>query len=123
MIDLSTVPAHKLFLSLEPLHGHVDIHKATIWVEEIQEHLYVLPAFDWVIVGGESGNDNGRYRYRPCELQWIETIVGVCQENDIPVFVKQLGTHLAKQMKLKDRHGGDIAEFPKHLQVREFPRI
>jgi hypothetical protein len=38
--------------------------------------------------------------------------------------VTELGrTKWFHTMKQKDRHGGDIAEFPKHLQVREFPRI
>ncbi|MPR36598.1 hypothetical protein [Salmonirosea aquatica] len=44
--------------------------------------------------------------------------------NEIPVFVKQLGTHLAKQYGLKDRHGGDMDEWPdslNKLKVREFP--
>jgi protein gp37 len=87
----------------------------------IQEYFHVLPAFDWVIVGGESGNENGKYKYRPCELEWIESIVNQCQRNDIPVFVKQLGTFLSKQLKLSDRHGGNINDWPANLQVRQFP--
>ena len=78
---------------------------------------------DWVIIGGESGNDTGKYRYRPCELEWIESIINQCNKFRIPVFVKQLGTHLAKEMKLSDRHGGNIDEFPEHLQIRQFPII
>jgi protein gp37 len=75
---------------------------------------------DWIIIGGESGNDQGRYRYRECKLWWIEDIVREFQHNT-PVFVKQLGTHLAKQLNLVDRHGGDFNEFPEGLKVREFP--
>ena len=45
-----------------------------------------------------------------------------CWNCRIPVFVKQLGTHLAKELGLKDRHGGDMDEWPEHLRVREFPR-
>jgi len=74
-----------------------------------------------VIVGGESGNDTGKYRYRPCELEWIENIVETCQFYGVPVFVKQLGTHLAKQLKLRDRHGRDWSEWPEALRVRQFP--
>jgi hypothetical protein len=37
------------------------------------------------------------------------------------VFVKQLGTLLAKKLGYKDRHGGDIMEWESHFQIREFP--
>lgn len=122
MIDMSLVAhAGVKFLSLEPLHGPIKLGAIKKYFESLKGELYVLPAFDWVIVGGESGNETGKYRYRPCELEWIESIVKECQFNNIPVFVKQLGTHLAKQMGLKDRHGGNIDEWPEHLRIREFP--
>lgn len=76
---------------------------------------------DWAIIGGESGNQTGKYRFRPCEIDWINNLVHQFKLAEIPVFVKQLGTHLSAQMKLKDAHGGDIAEFPADLQIREFP--
>jgi len=90
---------------------------------------------DWVIVGGESGP-----KARSCRVDWIRAIVRQCRAASVPVFVKQLG---AKPMdsgrksglqpgvmldeynvrfQLKDRKGGDIAEFPTSLQLREFPR-
>lgn len=95
-------------------------------IEPLYEHFWMLPNhhlkhLHWIIVGGESGNENGKYRYRPCKLEWIEAIVKQCQESGVPVFVKQLGTHLAKELKLKDRHGGDINEWPENLQFRQFP--
>jgi protein gp37 len=120
VIDLGNINAKKKFLSIEPLHGEIDLKEIKVTV--LQMEFIVLPVFDWVIVGGESGNNNGPYKYRPCELSWIERIVKDCQNNHIPVFVKQLGTHLAKELKLKDRHGTDIKEFPLHLQIQEFPR-
>lgn len=98
-----------LFLSIEPLYAPVEIHYSK------------LNSLDWVIVGGESGNETGHYTYRPCKISWIEKIVKDCQEYEIPVFVKQLGTHLSKELGLKDRHGGDITEFPKNLQIRQIP--
>lgn len=110
------VKAKIKFVSFEPLH------------EEIYRDF--ISFFDWIIIGGESGNEVGRYRYRPCKLEWIENIIegytddfykvhiGKCS-----VFVKQLGTYLAKQLKMSDRHGGNIDEFPKHLQIREFPKV
>jgi len=118
------------FLSIEPLYGAVDLEEYLFaWrlIRSVPEssRTYLLDLIDWVIVGGESGNDNGKYRYRPCELEWIETIVRQCQAADVPVFVKQLGTHLAKQLKLKDRHGGNMDEWPEslaHLKVRQMPK-
>lgn len=101
--------ASVLFVSFEPLHGPVSTFDIS-----------TLVCIDWVIVGGESGNDNGKYRYRQCELGWIEDIVNDFRVTS-KVFVKQLGTHLAKELKLSDRHGGDINEFPEHLRIREFP--
>jgi protein gp37 len=105
------------FLSLEPLHGEISLP----FEERVDMGHSVKQLIDWVIVGGESGNETGKYRYRPCELQWIERIVRDCKEAGVAVFVKQLGTHLAKQMGLNDRHGGDINEWPEHLRIREMP--
>lgn len=119
IVDLSMVDAKVKFLSLEPLWGKVELSKVTKNFGGTDFH--VLPAFDWIIVGGESGNENGKYRYRPCEMEWIEEIIWRGKHNSIPVFVKQMGTYLSKQMKLKDRHGGDISEWPEHLQIRNFP--
>jgi protein gp37 len=140
-IVLLRVEAKMRFLSLEPMHGAIDLYP------EIPDHFegyngaskvelltgrltdmarpcgYLDAKIDWVIIGGESGNENGKYRYRPCNLDWIESLVRSCKYHKSPVFVKQLGTHLAKQLKLKDRHGGEIDEFPEYLRVREFPKL
>lgn len=122
VVVMSQVDAKVKFLSIEPLHGKVILIDAMLYVESLKESFHVIPAFDWVIVGGESGNENGKYKYRPCKLEWIESLIQECKTNSIPIFVKQLGTHLAKELKLKDRHGGDITEWPEHLQIREFPK-
>lgn len=113
--QLQEVTAKTRFVSFEPLHERIN----TSFVGD----------FEWIIIGGESGNDTGKYRYRPCELEWIERIIEgykSCHEAQLvgytAIFVKQLGTHLAKKMGLKDRHGGDINEWPEHLRIREFPK-
>ncbi len=131
---LLSIKAKIRFLSLEPLHDKFDLEniRGINSKGEIICKYQILkpisnagdssrPAIDWVIIGGESGNNVGKYRYRECKLEWIEKIVDQCKAANVPVFVKQLGTHLAKEMKLKDRHGGDILEFPEHLQIRQFP--
>ncbi len=106
---LCDTPAKTRFLSIEPLHSRVPLMISKEFIH-------------WVIVGGESGNDRGKYRYRPCKLEWIELIIRRSQKEGVPVFVKQLGTHLAKEMGLKDRHGGNMEEWPEHLQIRQFPK-
>lgn len=143
---LSDVPAKTRFLSIEPMHGPVEIGRNYSYrgfgtkctscsgTGRYNDNFKTecpdcncsgvnQNPIHWVIVGGESGNDTGKYRYRPCQLEWIERIVAECKENNVAVFVKQLGTHLAKELNMKDRHGGDITEFPASLQIREFPKL
>jgi protein gp37 len=110
--ELCLIPTKVRFLSLEPLYELISI----------AEYL-TTGKIHWVIVGGESGNDNGKYRYRKCNTDWIEIIVNHCQNANVPVFVKQVGTYLSKKLKMKDRHGGDFNEFPEQLKKRQFPII
>ena len=110
ILFLSDIPAQIRFISAEPLIGPIDF----IGISEV---------IHWMIIGGESGNENGKYKYRPCNEGWIYEIIGDCNMVDIPVFVKQLGTHLSKELKLKDRHGGNMDEWPESLQIREFPEL
>jgi protein gp37 len=120
------------FVSFEPMHGPISLESA-LWMHALGFRQPVVGwkhydinngnlGLDWVIVGGESGNDKGMYRYRECKIEWFERIIYDCRRNSIPVFVKQLGTHLAKQLKLSDRHGGNMEEWPEHLKIREFPK-
>lgn len=76
-----------------------------------------LEDINWAVVGGESGRE-----YRPCKIEWIEKIIEQCKEQNVSVFVKQIGTHYAKLNKLKSFKGGDISEFPASLQIRQFPK-
>ncbi len=104
------------FASIEPMIGEVDLFAMLPGEERT-----AISNLDWVILGGESGNDTGNYRYRPSEIAWYDKIITQCAEAKVPVFMKQLGTYLSKEMGLKDRHGGDIDEFPESLKVRQFP--
>lgn len=100
------------FISFEPLHEHIPMNldiSTCIW-------------FDWIILGGESGNDTGLSRYRPCEIEWMEEIAKEFSSCGTAVFVKQMGTYLSKKLKMTDRHGTKIEEFPASLQLREFPK-
>lgn len=143
--ELLQVPSETLFLSLEPLLGHIEFENlkdqggadtyncldgTRLFGSKDSFHAYKdlldrilnYTKIDWVIVGGESGNDTGPYGYRETKLEWILSAVKQCQENHVPVFVKQLGTHLAKELKLKDRKGGNMFEWPEELQIRQFPK-
>lgn len=109
--QLERVDAKTKFVSFEPLHQRLDMNL----------DIPTLISIKWAIIGGESGNENGKYRYRPCEVEWIEDIVKAIHGVGNYVFVKQMGTYLAKKLGMSDRHGGNIDEFPEHLRIREFP--
>ncbi len=121
MYHMCTFGAARKFLSVEPLLGQINLSQIKRRSATPNKEFYLIEAFDWVIVGGESGNDTGKYLYRECDVAWIEQIIFDCKFNEVPVFVKQLGTHLAKKMKLSDRHGGNMEEWPENLQIRQFP--
>ena len=117
------------FLSCEPL------------LEDLGE--LDLSGIHWVIIGGESGPGA-----RPFDLNWARNIIRQCREQNVKVFVKQLGTVpmepeeqwrgrvvmrllSAKNhkrmpegfvpLKYQDRKAGEPAEWPEDLRIREFP--
>ena len=112
MADFSSVKAKVKFISIEPLLAPVNS------LEDVLRN----GGIDWVIVGGESGNLKGKYRFRFCAQNWIEDVVNTCKDNHTPVFIKQLGSYIANEKQLRSFGGHDIKEFPKSLQVREFPK-
>ncbi len=136
---LLSVPAMTRFLSVEPLLESLSFRWMAAWKRAdgsrtalrsdsvgqsrnlVTDQLDGLRELDWLILGGESGNENSYYKYRPSQLEWYAEIISQCREARVPVFMKQLGTYLGKQMKLRDSHGGNIDEWPERLQVREFP--
>ena len=116
---LKDIPAKVKFISAEPLIAPlIDLYMP--FDERLDFHHYDN-FIDWVIIGGESGNETGKYRYRECELKWIRDILDWCRHNEIPAFVKQLGTHLATQLSCRDRHGKMLRDFPEDIRVRQFP--
>lgn len=105
----------KTFVSAEPLIGYLDLAN-----DDISTSFY-FNDLDWLIIGGESGNDFGKYRYRQCDQHWIYDLIHQAHQFNVPVFVKQLGTHLSKKLGLDDRHGGNIDEWDQVYRKREFP--
>lgn len=161
---LLETPAAVRFVSAEPLLGPVDLdpprcdahgiesNTATLdglpacndcqadgrsgelsyghWLDDPECAVVNGPAIGWVIVGGESGPGA-----RPCDVEWIRSIVRQCRDAGVPAFVKQLGSwaydsrfmspatrHAANcATGIHNRKGGDPAEWPADLRVREFP--
>jgi protein gp37 len=100
---------------------------------------------DWVIVGGESGPNA-----RPFELAWARSLRDQCKATGTAYFFKQAGSNIHHdgyqpaggwwpkgtrmenlpgdhgngwRVLLKDSHGGDLAELPEDLRIREFPAV
>lgn len=118
--ELLSVPAAVRFLSCEPLIGPVDLSIAHSL--EAAEHCELCESnpskIGWVIVGGESGP-----HARPCNIEWVRSIVKQCEAAGVAVFCKQLGTVLARELKSDDTKGGDLKSWPTDIRVREFPQI
>jgi protein gp37 len=98
------------------------------------------PRIDWMIAGGESGHGA-----RPCNVEHLRSLVSQCQAAGVSAFVKQAGSLCVDnsgesrcswpgltqfklgeehcRVLLKDGKGGDPAEWPADLNVREFPKV
>lgn len=86
----------------------------------------------WLIVGGESGS-----RARPFDLAWARNAIHWCEASDTACFVKQLGARpympgsggerdpatVKTWLSLVDKKGGDPAEWPEDLRVRQMPKV
>ena len=136
--ELLKIPCPIKFLSVEPILEGItlEVIPDPDWVDNQAWHpeqpmgtqnCLGKNKINWVIVGGESGGNA-----RPCRCEWLISIVEQCRRADVPVFVKQLGRKPyggceeyaagINSIKLRDKKGGDIEEFPDQLQIREFPR-
>lgn len=135
------IPARTRFLSAEPLLGPVDLDRY-LWLTGAStagpfydsagryrfgggaggQTITNLPARDlhWVIVGGESGAGS---KVRPMEIEWARSLVFQCRNADIATFVKQTGSAYAKANRYAHPKGGDPAEWPEDLRVRQFPHV
>jgi protein gp37 len=144
---LLQTPAAIRWLSVEPLLGPINLTHIQFpntlgnmesW-DALDLHTEVDPDYDpdkqngcthildWIVVGGESGPGA-----RPCDVQWIRSIIEQCKAAQVPVFVKQLGAQPFEPKRyamfgdaglyLNNRKGGDPSEWPSELRVREFPK-
>ena len=103
---LADTPAVRRFVSLEPLLGPVT---------------GIDPRLDWVVVGPETGP-----RRRPCNPEWIRSVVEQCKASGVPCFVKAMPLPVLRVDRNLDEHHGDRishdpAEWPEWARVREWP--
>lgn len=89
---LMQTPAAVRWISAEPLLGPIDLGLIGTLPRSITGSSYQLVAdrLRWVVVGGESGP-----KARPCNVEWIRSIVTQCRTADVPAFVKQMGRWVA----------------------------
>lgn len=105
---LLNTPAALRFISAEPLLAPVGLARHFPHAHGMRNDKF------WVICGGESGS-----QARPCDPEWLYSIVQQCRAAGVPVFVKQLGScHPSPG----DSKGGDMVFWPEHLRVREYPQ-
>lgn len=104
--QLLKIPAACRGLSLEPLLGDVKINPTDLYAFNGSQP---KPRISWFIIGCESG-----YNRRDCNLRWVESLVEQGRAAGVATFVKQI----------QDSDGivcKDIAEFPEHLQIQQWP--
>jgi protein gp37 len=97
---LRATPAALRFLSIEPL------------LEDLGD--FDLSSIHWAIVGGESGHGA-----RPIDQAWVERILRLCKNANVPFFFKQWGgIHKSKSGRVL--HGRTYDERPA-IDAVEFP--
>lgn len=124
---LLETPAAMRFLSVEPMLGEIRLDNRYSGTDIAGRVVPLitpwLNLFNWVIIGGESGPNA-----RGCDIHWIESIIEQCRIAHIPIFVKQLGSKLFMGVEdfgpiIRDKKGGDMAEWPEDLRIRQMPEF
>lgn len=132
-------PAVIRWVSYEPALGPVDFAPwlQSAWTSGLDpdDRGFIVPALDWIVVGGES--KQGCKPARGFDLAWARSTIYQGREAEVPVFVKQLGSSVHDSdarievpgcgfanQAVTCRHpkGGDPAEWPEDLRVQQYPR-
>lgn len=114
---------------LHRIHQLGEIPCAIRWVsfEPLLAEIYFtdkeLSLIDWAVLGGESGNESGKYQYRKTELSWFLSLMYQLRSTQIPIFFKQFGTWYHKnKLFLKDWKGENYcSNFPEGFKIRQKP--
>lgn len=115
--------------SINRVHYLEDFECAVKWVsfEPLLGEIYLtdreLSIIDWAVIGGESGNERGKYLYRKSELSWFLSLMYQLRSCNTPFFFKQFGTWYSKnQFHLKDWKGERYCNnFPEGFKMRNYP--
>jgi protein gp37 len=145
---LLRVPAVVHFVSCEPMLGWINLRQIR-WtdgdvtlcmnaltgdaiVEDSASPSAITTSADgnnhlrWVIIGGESGR-----KPRPFNIEVARHLLQQCLDFAVAAFVKQLGANPWENAwhgdavpleSVRHKKGGDPAEWPEDLRVRQFPR-
>lgn len=108
-------PAAVRWVSYEPALGPIDDWR--VWIDGAEASC--AHRLDWIVIGGESGPGA-----RPFDLAWARSTIAQCREAGVRAFFKQAGGRPVlndEPLRLHDRKGGDLAELPADLHVREWP--
>lgn len=103
---LLDTPAAVRWISAEPLLAEVNLEP---WLDRLS----------WVVIGGESGPNARQF-----DLKWARVMLENCRAYGVPAFMKQLGSEAAGMglpIQPRDPKGGDPAEWPADLRVRQYP--
>jgi len=98
MDALRCVPAHVRFVSAEPLLEDI--------CPDLEHH---IDGFHQLIVGGESGNNSGLFRFM--DHEWARRILKVCRKHDIAFWFKQSSARKT-EMGIELEGHGKIQEYP-----------
>lgn len=107
---LLSIPAKIHFISVEPMIEEITLERK--WLECISEGQYFNITecnhglIDWVICGGESGNE-ARYM----NPEWANKLKKQCRVTETSFFMKQMSGRTKEERK----------NIPQYLQIREFP--
>lgn len=116
---LAATPASRIGVSCEPLLERVELPACLLADARATLLTPCSRRLSWLIVGGESGEFS-----RPMDVSWARDLRRQAGENQIPIFVKQLGRHVFegdRRIKLRDKKGGDWEELPESLRYRMEP--
>ena len=108
--QLLAIPAACRGLSLEPLLGEVNLMHVPTGSEKFKDGWALAVGLQWIIVGAESGSQR-----RECKLSWVRSLADQGKSSGVATFVKQI--HDSEGLLVKD-----VSEFPKDLQIQEWPK-